>query len=204
MKVKIWLASVSLALLGANVCAGTLYSNGAINGTFGAYDINSNAANHHQNYSVSNSFTLNSDALIGSAEIGLWTVIGDMPVSLQWSIGSSPFSADYGTGSATLSNIWFANYQTAYEIFLSSFNLDVAVSAGTSWLTLSNALGQIPDSEIAWDANSGPSSALDNGAPIKQSEYFKLSTDQVPVPEPSSLYLSGIGILVLLKRRRKS
>ena len=204
MTVRNWVVAMFVTAFCANTHAAVVFSNGLINGTFGAYDINSNNANQNISYSVSNSFTLSTATLLDSVEIGLWVTQGDVPLSLTWSIGSRPFSSNYGTGVSALSNELYRKYFDAYDVFRSTFAINSFVPIGESWLTLSNATGVKPGGEIAWDANSGPSKAQDNGAPIMQSEYFSLSsrTSEVPEPFTTTLFLIGFVALSAFRKRR--
>ena len=85
----------------------------------------------------------------------------------------------------------------------------VSLSAGTYWMTLSNA--RVPSGDPAyWDMNSGPSQAQENTLGTIPSESFTIwgcagnnGAGCLPTtPEPPSLLLFGSGILGLVAKLR--
>jgi hypothetical protein len=83
---RIWQAAVLASLLSIPAWSTLLYTDGAINGTFSAYDINESYSDE-----VTDSFTISSSSTVtGVSNIGLWVFTGDTPETLSWVISTSP------------------------------------------------------------------------------------------------------------------
>lgn len=197
------LASFVIAASGS---AAVVYQNGTLNGAFSAESIGPDQA-------VSNSFSLSSASRLTSATIGLWTAPETSPFVLTWSIGTSAFANNIGGGTTSLSNV-FAFNNGFFDIYLSSFGLDVTVGAGEYWLTLTDGLTNL-GGRLFWDVNGGPSQAQFRNAQgtgmLNDSEYFMLegvtATDPGPgpnpVPEPASMMLLAVGMIGVAASRRR-
>jgi PEP-CTERM motif len=213
---KLRIVSLSLlALCLATVPAAAqfiIYSNGPINGTTDAWTINSG-------FVVSDTFTTSGDIPPTSGlSFGAWLFPGDILQSAQVSITSAEFGGTtfydqvvFFTQSGCSANQFGFNVCTESTGF---FNFGpVNLVGGTYWLNLANAVVNDGD-PIYWDENSGPSSASENSVGTIPSESFTISycectttittSSTGTVPEPSSTWLFGSGVLGLagvLRRR---
>jgi len=174
-----------------------VYDNGPINGTINAWSINNG-------FSVSDSFTVASDAALTSATVGLWT--SGTPLSLAWSIGTTVFGSEISSGIATLTNSYLSDYW-GYSIYESSFAINGEVSVGTYYLTLSNASSS-DQSYVYWDQNNGPSTAKQNlnGEPSSDpygSHSFKLESGSSVPDSGTTLALFGAALVSLVAFRRR-
>jgi hypothetical protein len=209
---KTSLALLLLILAGTMVSvpalAGTLYSNGPVNGYVDAFTICSGL-------SVSDSFTLTSTSTITGIDFGAWAVPDGAYISVNWSIGTIPFSGTQTT--ATTTNVYDFSNTKGFLIYTESFSTgSLTLGPGTYYLTLQNGFTeQGPDA--SWDLNNGPSVAYDsylgnlNGykEPGTNSESFDIyGTSSSPVvPEPSSLLLMGSGLVTfagMMRRKLKA
>jgi hypothetical protein len=197
------------SLSASNICAGSAYCNGEVNGNLNAWTINFG-------YSVSNSFTLGSAGTVTKVSYGVWNFPGDSGGSVSWNIltggpdvsaGGTVIASGNATGLATM-DLGLNNY--GYDIQVDSFNLSKGLSAGTYFLELSNAAVTSGD-PVYWDENNGP---LGNGSGSIAwesavgyltsnqcglssgycSESFAVYTSST-VPEPGTLGLLGSGLL---------
>lgn len=207
MKVnKILAAALSSLVFCSSAYADVIYENGSFNGTFAGAQISPPQG-------VSDSFTVGNPSTITKTTIGLFVPAGEQPVSLTWSIGSQPFGMDFGTATALLSNqLVYSNVNGTSDVYLSTFDLNVALGPGDYWLTLSDATADVPGAPVGWDINFGPSQAFYmNGAEqdSTDSEYFRLEgtvgNGGTPVPEPASLAIFVGGLMgVAASRRRRA
>jgi hypothetical protein len=188
--------SLILVLSGGAAKAGTLYSNGAVNGTIDAYAINFGDA-------VSDSFTLSQTATVYGVQFGLWAFPGDTLGTVDWSIGTSQFASDSGSGTSAVSqNFLFSNTTYGFDIDEASFELTspLTLNAGTYYLTLQNADGTNGD-PFYWDESDGPSLAFSSDPTLGAigSESFTVLS-----PEPTLWYavpLVTIGLIRAARRR---
>ena len=182
----------------------TLYDNGPVNGTVDAWAINFG-------YDVADSFTLSSASTITGFNFGTWLYPGDSVVSVDYQIGTQPFEGP--TGTATVTSTFLYNNQYGYDIDQEvATGLNVALSAGTYWLTLGNAV-DTQGEPVYWDENDGPSQATENQTGSIPSESFQIvgttgtstTNTSSTTPEPGSLVLLGSGLLSVggvLRRKR--
>jgi len=159
---------------------------------------------------VTDSFVLSSGASVTAvANVGIWVLTGDFPVSLSWVISTAPDGGGTveGSGAGVGLGTTFLETVGSFDIFSASFSTgSLSLSAGTYYLELFGATSKNSGS-VFWDINGGPSTADSNGSPIT-SESFEVDGGSVgPVPEPTSVVMSGIGFaalagLALLRRRQ--
>ena len=197
MKCMRWMLTALVLLLGLDQArAGTLYSNGLLNGTINAYDIATPTP-------LSNSFILSSASTLTGAQLGLWVASpGNPPTSVHWAIGTTPFGGQVASGTAGLSSVFIQDYLgVSYAQYESTFSLSEAVNAGTFYLTLNNASAGGP--AVYWDETNGPSTPYGVGG----SESFQIFGNPAATPEPATLTLLGIGFAGLAglgwRRRRQ-
>jgi hypothetical protein len=130
LRVSVFAAAALLAVAG-HVNAGTVYSNGPLNGNANAYIIGGGQ-------SISDSFSVSSPTNLVGAQVGVWVSPGAAPVSLHWSIGTSALGSDVSSGISNLTNTFAFTNSTHFNVFESTFPLNGAVAPGnTYWLTIS-------------------------------------------------------------------
>ncbi len=209
MKTQIRIASLllltilCLMLAVAPAMADTLYSNGPYNGNTAAWGIGGN-------HVVTDSTNLNSSrSNVYGIAIGVWESPGDTLTSVDWSFTSQPnggtiFASGTATGANLTEQFLFTN-EYGYDIDLVTMACATGehIPKGVSWLNLQNAISA-QGNPVAWDENSGPSTAYDNTLGSIPSEAFTLIGTSDATPEPSSLVLFGSGVLGLagILRRR--
>lgn len=197
------LAALCLMLAVVPAMAGTLYDNGP-------YDGNNNAWGINFGHVVTNSNNLNSSrSNVYSVDFVYWDASeSDLLTTVDMSFGSTPFGSDIFSGTLTgVTNTFLGTNQYGYDLYQASYSTNVVVPhGGLGYLTLSNACttSGCDTNPIAWDENSGPSTAYDSTLGTIPSEAFTLIGTSDSTPEPSSLVLFGSGILGLagvLRRR---
>jgi len=180
-----------------------LYTDGAINGTIGAYDINASFSDE-----VTDSFTISSSSTVtGVSNIGLWVFSGDTLETLSWVISTSPDGGGTvegsGAGVTLTKSLFLSDNSFGYDVYSASFSVSsVVLSAGTYYLELENAISS-EDKAVAWDANNGSSTADQNGTSSISAESFQID-GTVNAPEASSavLFVIGLAGLAALARLR--
>jgi hypothetical protein len=197
--VKLLAAALGSLVFAYSASAAVVYENGSLDGVTAGVLISAPQT-------LSDSFSLQNHTTLTRTTLGLWTQPNTLPVGVTWSIGAAAFGSELGTGVATLSNT-VVSTDGPFDIFLSTFDMNLELGAGTYWLTLSNG-SSTGGNVLGWDMNFGPSQAFfRNGAGNgpADSEYFKLEGNEGTVPEPASLALLAGGLLcVAAARRRKS
>lgn len=201
---RMMIALTALVLLSGGFqraeAGGLLYSNGAVDGTLGAFDIT--------NSLVTNSFTLSSSATVTSVSVGLWVDSGATPTSLDWSIGTSEFSvAHSGTASSLSNTLEYQGNSFGEDVYQTSFNVgSITLGPGTYWLTLSSGVAS-DSGTVSWDeANNGPSGAYsgsESGVQQIASESFTIYGTAVPEPGGWLLAMMGSAGLIGLDRFRR-
>ena len=193
---RIWQAAVLASLLSIPAWSTLLYTDGAINGTFSAYDINESYSDE-----VTDSFTISSSSTVtGVSNIGLWVFTGDTPETLSWVISTSPDGGGTiegsGAGVALTKSPFLSDNSFFYDVYSSSFSVSsVVLSAGTYYLELGNAISSEVNA-VAWDVSNGSSTADQNGTTSIPAESFQID-GTVNAPEPGSVALSGLGLALL-------
>src|SRR5664279_701477 len=208
---KLRLASLTLlasVLIAAPAMAGTLYSNGPINGTVDAWNICCGM------YTVADSFTLTGSSTVTGFDGGFWVAVGDSPIATDWVIASNNPDFLGGTvvanGTGSFSNSLFCSgcFGGSADIYTSTISgLNVSLGAGTYYLELLNgttAVGGL--SNLYWDENSGPSTAYEYPffmAGINSQAFNIYGTSSGSTPEPGTLMLLGSGVAGLAGMLRR-
>jgi len=189
------MASAILALLiggRGQAKADIVYNDGNIYGLGGGYSI-------YDSYAVSDSFTpsaAGNTTLTGAQNVGIAVDSSGTITSLKWSIGTTVDGSNISSGTAAPSLTVLTI--DGIHIYSASFALNGIVSYGnTYYFTLQNTT--VSDGGGAyWDANSGPSAAVQTflgaGPSIIPAESFQL-VGSAAVPEPSSFILFGLAAI---------
>ena len=189
--------AICLAALPVAAQQGTVYSNGPINGTTDAWEINFGIL-------VSDSFNVGSGgSSVGGVSFGAWTFPGDVLENARVLINSG--GTVYIDQIVSFTQSSCSNNQYAFNVCTETGSFSpVNLAAGTYLLTLHDAVVNDGD-PIYWDENSGPSLAEENMVGTIPSEAFTvLGAPSTSVPEPRGAMLLGSGILGLagILRRR--
>jgi hypothetical protein len=213
---KLIFSVLLLSLVGATLAvpayADSVYSSGAVNGNYDAWQINSSK-------SVSDSITLAQNGFVYSATFASWLNPGDTMSSIQWSLGTTAYGSQLGSGTATTSVFLNNGNNTfGFDVVTESISgIDVMLLAGnTYYFTLQSAVVTAGDAAY-WDVNNGSSSGFSSTltpAPGSISSFYAandspgLSGGETfafsGTPEPSSFLLLGSGLMGLaglLKRK---
>ncbi|HZP24974.1 MAG TPA: PEP-CTERM sorting domain-containing protein [Terriglobales bacterium] len=210
----LWLALlfVGLATISASAgnSAGILYDNGVVcpGGCMDAWELN-------MGFAVSDSFFATANSRVTGFDIWVWEDPGDRMLRLNWQISSGEFGGGtlYGQGTTLVQDSFIAVNEYGFDIDkVTLTGLSVNIPAGTSWLTLDNAV-TADHNPVYWDENSGvgchsqgcPSQAEESQFGTIPSETFDIrgfrtGTDQDGLntsPEPSSLLMLASGVLAL-------
>jgi PEP-CTERM motif len=226
MKRKITVISMApllCLLLAASSSADVLYDNGAANGTLGAFSITGQM--------LANSFTLSSESMLTEIRVGVWIPPepgADSPLTVEWSLVISSLPDDEtlmdGPFTASLTNLSHFTNSIGYDVYTSSFSAaGFGLPAGTHWLRLENGRTREGRGLFLWDQTNGPSQAWDisgvdfyGGLLTADNNCGYMSVPPVSgncsesfqiygttIPEPSSLALFGLGLLLTRLLRRK-
>jgi len=200
---KLRIVSLSLLALCLNAVpamAQTVYSNGAINGTTDAWEL-------EFGFVVSDTFTVGSGgATVNGLAFGAWAFPGDVLENADVQITSAEFGGTtYADQVVSFTQSGCRANQFGFNVCTETGSLTTPVnlSAGTYWLNLDNAVINDPGDPFYWDENSGPSSASESEVGTIPSEAFTVlggtstTTGGTTVPEPGSIMLFGSGILGL-------
>jgi len=167
----------------------SLYTNGPISGAIGGSSINGG-------FEVTDSFVISYPSMLtGVSNLGLWVTGGDTPATLSYIISTAPDGGGTVEDSGVDISLSTSFFQTVggFDIYSASFSTGTpTLSVGTYYLELFNATSNNLGT-VYWDINGGSSTSDSNGAPIT-SESFQI--DGV-TPEPTSVVLSGLGLLAL-------
>ena len=183
-----------------------LYDNGPVDGQDLGFTLNFG-------FSVSDSFTLGSSATVTGASFWAWLIPGDTLTSIEFQIGAAAFGNELLDQTLNLTAANCFSNQFGYTVCDETATFSgggVNLSAGTWWMTLSNA--SVPSGDPAyWDMNSGPSQAQENTIGTIPSESFTMwgagttssttcsgcgcGNNPTCGPEPGSFLLLGSGVL---------
>ena len=201
------LAAISAS---AGTSAGILYDNGFVcpGACIDAWTLN-------MGFAVSDSFFATENSRVTGFDIWTWEFPGDRVLRLSWEISSSQLGGGtiYGQGTALVQDKFIAVNEYGFDIDkVTLTGLSVNLPAGTSWLTLDNAV-TLDHNPVYWDENSGafcqspgcPSQAWDSQVGTIPSETFDIrgfrtggNEDGLNTsPEPSSLLLFASGVLAI-------
>jgi len=133
---------------------------------------------------VSDTFFVNRNARVTGFDFYSWEPPGDRILRIQWAITSSEFGGTvYGSGTTLArSDVVLGINEYGFDVDqVTVSGLDVVVPAGTSWITLQNAVDE-QRTLVAWDENSGigchalgcPSMASENQVGTIPSESFDI------------------------------
>jgi len=186
--------------------AGTIYSNGAVNGQLNAEAINGGIV-------TTDSFSVSSAAIATGVTFATWRdVSSDVFTTIDWAITSTDFGGTtFASGSASVAETFLFNNSEGVAVFSDTFSLpNLNLAAGTYWLQLGNAVmensvGAVVNASLFWDENNGPSAAFQqiDGTVIESlansdlpnttgSETFSIAgtIQSSAVPEPATVWLT--------------
>jgi hypothetical protein len=121
------------------------YTNGAPDGYDNAYGFDTATPNW-----VANSFVTPTSLTTSSVALWVWVSNGDTPLTVTWGVSATAGGSDLGT--ATVTPTWSHQFDNGegFDVWLATFPVVIALSAGTYWLTMldgTTSMGQ----EMYWD-----------------------------------------------------
>lgn len=210
----------------SNICAGSVYCNGEVNGNIDGWTIGPPGT-----FSVSDSFVLGAAATVTGVAYGVWNFPGDSGGSVSWNILTG--GPDVTAGGTIVASGTTAISKTTdlgtngfgFDVQVDQFNLSQALGAGTYFLELSGATVGNGD-PVYWDENDGPKGNGSGSIAWQSSmgfltnaggtqcpnstitsgycgESFAIYANSVTTPEPSTLALGGAGLLLLAGALRR-
>ena len=149
-------------------------------------------------FSISNSFSIDSKSTITGITFGAWIPYANTVATVDWAIGTTFFDVSLGSGVAVAFGDQPVGGAGPFTFTLTSFSVpDLALGAGTYFLTLTNGLND-QGGTVFWDASFGSSLArqTDGGTPfdIDSSAFQVLGK---AIPEPSTLVLLSVAMGLL-------
>ena len=203
MKIVSTLFGAGVALAASSASAGTIFDDGAINGTSDAFFIAGPNGLVENNQSIYDTFTATGSGTLGELQVGLWVPTGETPSSFTWWLGTTSFDNSIGGGTATLSSADYVFHNSSgsgydvYEVTLTGLSSAMLNAGSTYVLTLGNGNDSLGDELVAWDIINGPATCgfiqggVDFGSCGIGGEAFTLSTASAPEPATWALMLAG-------------
>jgi len=167
-------------------------------------------------FTVTDSFSLSSDAMVNGFNVAVWIIPGDTFGSLDWSITTAEFGGatlESGTGATSTAETLLATNTRGYDVYEETFNMSAwlpLLASTTYWLQIGNSMATNGD-DAGWDQSDGPSMAFKanvgalpdgfrcNGL-CTGSESFEI----LSAPEPGTVVLLGLGLAAMAGLRRRS
>jgi hypothetical protein len=220
LRIRILTLSLTILCLALTASAGTIFSEGPIDGRDNAFFITGpdfpNIAGTFQD--ISNGFVAAASGAPTTLEFSEWIASGFTPSSISYALCFEPFGTQLGFGTVA------QNSSNSRFLFSNSFGYDIydvtipvtsgVMTAGnTYWVSLSNATDPRNSGTEAWDIPNGGlggpatcnfrQSGTNYGDCGLGGESFTLTTGPSTTPEPSSILLLGSGILGLAGALRR-
>jgi hypothetical protein len=156
-------------------------------------------------YAVTDQFNLTAGSTVTEIGFSAWITSGDTPGTVSWAITTTPGLSDVlasGTGASLTNTLTASGVQGGNDVYWSTFDVSVPLSAGTYWLWLDNGTpatvglgwGITKDSGAAEDFLSNGTFLLD----LSETQSFELiGGPATATPEPSSLLLLGTALCMM-------
>ena len=204
-----------LSCLGALPASGSIAYNNDFGGIVSGDNFNVDAWVTGSGSSVTDSFSLSSDAMVYGFNVALWIIPGDTFGSLNWSITTAEFGGttlDSSIGATSVTGTLLGANTRGYDIYEETFSTSTLLPllAGTTyWLQIGDSTASNGDT-AAWDQSDGSSTAyqsiigkLPDGQPCNGLCTGSESFEILDTPEPSTLILEAVGLMVLVGLRRR-